>query len=174
MQLPKEFTTVTTMTKILALVLFVTFPLFGFLLEMNYQLLLDKTKYHTTMPTTPPAKVGCTADAKACPDGTYVGRVLPSCDFEMCPVYPNPTSEVNTSVTDSVATSCTSVYGGMVEGACNAVPATGRKCQTDSDCTASCSRGCINANWTPTTRMMECAAIPDYSCTCVKNQCQKQ
>src|SRR4030042_3558703 len=28
--------------------------------------------------------VACTADAKLCPDGSYVGRVPPSCNFETC------------------------------------------------------------------------------------------
>jgi hypothetical protein len=27
----------------------------------------------------------CTMDAKQCPDGSYVGRVPPSCDFAPCP-----------------------------------------------------------------------------------------
>lgn len=30
-------------------------------------------------------KVFCTADAKQCPDGSYVGRVGPSCEFALCP-----------------------------------------------------------------------------------------
>jgi hypothetical protein len=29
--------------------------------------------------------VFCTMDAKACPDGSYVGRVGPSCEFVPCP-----------------------------------------------------------------------------------------
>ncbi|MFA7245216.1 MAG: hypothetical protein WC070_03505 [Candidatus Magasanikbacteria bacterium] len=29
--------------------------------------------------------VYCTADAKMCPDGSYVGRVAPDCEFEACP-----------------------------------------------------------------------------------------
>ncbi len=169
MKLPKEFTTVTTMTKILALVLFVTFPLFGFLLGMNYQSLLDRT----TSPTISPTKVGCTADAKMCPNGTYVGRVLPNCEFEMCPVRPNPTGDTTPNVEGPSASNCSDTFGGMAEGACDTVPVEGRACQTDLDCIATCSLGCINANWTPTTRMMECAAIPDYSCACVNNQCHK-
>src|SRR5512146_3130686 len=27
----------------------------------------------------------CTMDAKECPDGSYVGRVPPSCEFAACP-----------------------------------------------------------------------------------------
>jgi hypothetical protein len=35
----------------------------------------------------PPAEAGtmCTMDAKQCPDGSYVGRVPPSCQFAPCP-----------------------------------------------------------------------------------------
>jgi hypothetical protein len=33
---------------------------------------------------TPPS--ACTQDAKLCPDGSYVGRVAPSCEFAQCPV----------------------------------------------------------------------------------------
>ena len=29
--------------------------------------------------------VACTADAKMCPDGSYVGRVGPNCEFAACP-----------------------------------------------------------------------------------------
>ena len=31
--------------------------------------------------------VACTMDAKLCPDGSYVGRVAPDCEFEACPTY---------------------------------------------------------------------------------------
>lgn len=31
-------------------------------------------------------KVACTQDAKLCPDGNYVSRVAPDCNFEPCPV----------------------------------------------------------------------------------------
>lgn len=30
--------------------------------------------------------VACTMDAMMCPDGSYVGRVAPDCNFAMCPV----------------------------------------------------------------------------------------
>ncbi|MBN2094342.1 MAG: hypothetical protein JW740_03190 [Candidatus Zambryskibacteria bacterium] len=33
--------------------------------------------------------IACIADAKLCPDGTYVGRVLPDCEFAPCPTYEN-------------------------------------------------------------------------------------
>ncbi len=30
--------------------------------------------------------VACTADAKLCPDGSYVGRSGPNCEFDPCPI----------------------------------------------------------------------------------------
>lgn len=35
---------------------------------------------------TNPIPIACTLDAKLCPDGSYVGRVAPSCEFADCPV----------------------------------------------------------------------------------------
>lgn len=241
MQLPKEFTTVTTTSKLLALLVFVTFPLFGFLLGMGYQKMLGGGVDQITIPK----EVGCTMDAKICPDGTAVGRIPPSCEFAPCPsennepvvtatqairefggchiegcsgqlctdqegvnttceylteyacygnavcdrqsnglcgwtqtpelmeCLQNPPEQANPEVTDSTGTSCIDIYGGMAEAACASVPPEGRACQTDLDCTTSCSRGCVNANWTPNTRIMECMAEPMYSCACVNQVCEK-
>lgn len=36
-----------------------------------------------------PSPVACTADAKQCPDGSYVGRTGPNCEF-VCPPAPTP------------------------------------------------------------------------------------
>ena len=36
-----------------------------------------------------PVQQACTMEAKLCPDGTYVGRIGPSCEFAACP---NPIS----------------------------------------------------------------------------------
>ena len=36
----------------------------------------------------PPDDVACTLEAKQCPDGSYVGRVPPSCEFAPCPSAP--------------------------------------------------------------------------------------
>lgn len=245
MRLPKEFTTITTMTKILALVLFVTFPLFGFLLGMNYQAMVSGGKDQILGPAIPPDQVGCTMDAKTCPDGTAVGRMPPSCEFAPCPdsntqpdvtqtqdvrefggchiegcggqlctdqeginttceymeeyacygsavcdrqsnglcgwtqtpeltmCLKNPSVQTTPGNADSDETRCIDAYGGMAEAACNSVPPEGRRCQTDGDCTTSCSLGCINANWTPNTRIMECMAEPMYSCACVNQVCKK-
>lgn len=34
---------------------------------------------------TPSSPIACTADAKQCPDGSYVGRTGPKCEFTTCP-----------------------------------------------------------------------------------------
>jgi hypothetical protein len=39
----------------------------------------------TNATTTKPEQVFCTADAKLCPDGSYVGRSGPKCEFAPCP-----------------------------------------------------------------------------------------
>lgn len=39
--------------------------------------------------------VACTMDAKQCPDGSYVGRVAPFCEFAECPALDSAMSEKN-------------------------------------------------------------------------------
>lgn len=34
--------------------------------------------------------VACTMDAKMCPDGSYVGRIAPKCEFAACPTVEQP------------------------------------------------------------------------------------
>ncbi len=36
-------------------------------------------------PTAPDEPVACTMEAKTCPDGSYVGRTGPNCEFSPCP-----------------------------------------------------------------------------------------
>lgn len=36
-------------------------------------------------PNKPDGGIACTMDAKACPDGSFVGRVAPACEFSPCP-----------------------------------------------------------------------------------------
>ena len=40
----------------------------------------------------PGDEIACTMDAMQCPDGSYVGRVAPSCDFAPCPVTTGTTT----------------------------------------------------------------------------------
>ncbi len=46
--------------------------------------------------------VFCTLDAKLCPDGSYVGRVPPTCEFAMCPNPTNATSSATTTPDDDI------------------------------------------------------------------------
>lgn len=41
-----------------------------------------------------PRALICTQEAKQCPDGSYVGRTGPKCEFAACPT-PMPNSEKN-------------------------------------------------------------------------------
>lgn len=46
----------------------------------------DIREQTNTFPTAQPSTgTVCTMDAKMCPDGSYVGRVPPSCNFAPCP-----------------------------------------------------------------------------------------
>jgi len=46
--------------------------------------------YFAVMKTVTPAPVVCTMEAKQCPDGSYVGRQGPKCEFAPCPGTPSP------------------------------------------------------------------------------------
>lgn len=56
--------------------------------------------------------VACTKDAKMCPDGSYVGRAGPNCEFEACPVpEENEKPKVVTCSPESkLAQACTMEY----------------------------------------------------------------
>ena len=89
MQLPKELTTVTTLSKSVAIIMFISLPIIAFLFGMRYQSELfnqsakANPKTISINPTAEP--IACTMDAMICPDGTAVGRVAPNCEFEKCP-----------------------------------------------------------------------------------------
>jgi hypothetical protein len=53
------------------------------------------------------APVACTQEAKQCPDGSYVGRTGPSCEFAACPSSAQPSStRVNCPCWDSARNIC--------------------------------------------------------------------
>lgn len=54
--------------------------LIGILIAVNY----DKKQAVAPIPN--PPGVVCTDDAMECPDGSYVGRTGPNCEFVQCPV----------------------------------------------------------------------------------------
>ncbi len=139
MPLPKSLITITPFSKLLALLLFITFPIAGFFAGMEYQKSLGDHERNVitgntiksfdecvaagnpvmesyprqcmtddgahfveeiqTVPNPsasptpnisseipPEEQVACTLDAKLCPDGSYVGRFPPNCEFAACPV----------------------------------------------------------------------------------------
>lgn len=50
-----------------------------------------------SMQSQPPQQIACTMEAKLCPDGSYIGRVGPLCEFAACPsVITGPTSTTST------------------------------------------------------------------------------
>ncbi len=97
MYFPKELTTITPVSKAVALIMFISLPVITFIFGMRYQTIL--TEQNKTLspppsivrPTMEP--IGCTKDAKICPDGSVVGRVGPNCKFEKCPLVEDPTTQ---------------------------------------------------------------------------------
>ena len=50
-------------------------------------------------------KVACTMEAKPCPDGSYVGRTGPNCDFAACPTpTPSPSATPDTATIEGKVT----------------------------------------------------------------------
>lgn len=48
--------------------------------------------------------VACTMEARLCPDGSYVGRTGPNCEFSVCPIPPGAIFEDGTINTESSTT----------------------------------------------------------------------
>lgn len=48
--------------------------------------------------------VVCTMEAKLCPDGSYVGRTGPNCEFSPCPIPPGTKMEDGTVPNTSTST----------------------------------------------------------------------
>lgn len=55
----------------------------------------QKSHITPTLPT--PTQIACTQDAKLCPDGSYVSRTGPKCDFAPCPSPKESTSSADMS-----------------------------------------------------------------------------
>lgn len=49
------------------------------------------------IPSPSPAQVACTQDAKLCPDGSYVARIAPKCEFSPCPTPKESTNSAETA-----------------------------------------------------------------------------
>lgn len=88
----KHSTANNSLLKIIAMVVFISLPFLGFFLGVQYQKSVEeKTPPVVAAPTpTPKPKpnnngVACTQDVKQCPDGSYVARIPPTCQFAPCP-----------------------------------------------------------------------------------------
>ncbi|MGI8419334.1 MAG: hypothetical protein ACR2LN_01680 [Candidatus Levyibacteriota bacterium] len=90
-KLSRTWTTVTPLSKYLAIALFIIFPFGGFYLGIQYE--KKVTPSYPPVQYTPPVAISnklspslhmCPALAKACPDGTYVHGVGPHCEFQPC------------------------------------------------------------------------------------------
>ncbi len=44
------------------------------------------------------SETACTMDARMCPDGSYVGRIGPSCEFAPCPTTANPADTLSPEI----------------------------------------------------------------------------
>ncbi|MGH7203756.1 MAG: hypothetical protein ACREHC_04915 [Candidatus Levyibacteriota bacterium] len=93
LKLSKTWTTVTPLSKFLAMALFIILPFVGFYLGVQYG--KKVTPSYPPVQYTPPPPVTisnkpsssphmCPALAKACPDGTYVKMTGPHCEFQPC------------------------------------------------------------------------------------------
>lgn len=86
----------------------------------------------------PVEPVACTMDAKICPDGSYVGRTAPNCEFAACPAAnPETKTAIKCSPESKQAEVCTMIYAPVcasvevqcITTPCNPVPQTfGNSC----------------------------------------------
>lgn len=69
------------------------------------------TRGHTSAP------VACTAEAMQCPDGSWVGRTGPNCDFAACPTSTSTTATSTSSgSTGGVAANSSGIRGTVMAG----------------------------------------------------------
>jgi len=105
--LPKELTTVTPLSKTVALVMFISLPLIAFLFGMQYQMALTwQNKPLSPIENPIEEPVGCQEDAKICPDGSTVGRVSPNCEFDACPTTQKNIGKKFFGVVSSISYQC--------------------------------------------------------------------
>jgi len=118
MQLPRELTTVTTLSKTVALIMFISLPIIAFLFGMRYQTMISEQNSlipPVIRPTSAP--ISCTMDAKLCPDGTSVGRIKPNCEFAFCPtLVPTISNNENIFCGGIAGKLCPSGYDCKYEG----------------------------------------------------------
>ncbi len=86
--------------------------------------------------------VACTMDAKMCPDGSYVGRVAPSCEFASCPNETTASQVVSCTKEQKQAEACIEIYQPVcapvqiqcITTPCESIPKTfGNSCEACSE-----------------------------------------
>ena len=78
---------------------FLTYVLIGATLLLTLSVLA--TGYFSNHPSSVNNKIVCTLEAKLCPDGSYVGRTGPNCEFAACPA-PIPPPPATSGITGKV------------------------------------------------------------------------
>ncbi len=131
-----------------------------------------------------PTPVACTMEAKLCPDGSYVGRVGPRCEFAECPAAPNPTptsectkdsdcpsSQYVCVETQGMGTACPSNDPScvpthvVIKGECKLKE--GNRCNANSDCAAGnlCNRNvCVSPIGRQCTGPSDTSCPADFEC----------
>lgn len=86
-KIPSELTTVTRLSKTFAALVFITLPFIGFLLGIRYKEIIQVNSQQSVENVSIPrsSNVICAQDAFICPDGTWIGRTGPHCEFSTCP-----------------------------------------------------------------------------------------
>lgn len=96
------------------------------------------------LPEKPTSPTICPMDAKACPDGSYVARTGPNCEFAACPAYEpktitcSPAAKQAEACTMEYAPVCASVQVQCITTPCNPVP------QTFSNGCMACAQGNVD------------------------------
>jgi hypothetical protein len=93
--------------------------------------------------TKSPPQLGCTLEAKICPDGTTVGRTGPNCEFALCPEY-DPSQTISnyrecaiapdSSVIESFPPQCLTATGEVFSAVDYCAGLTEDQCLADSEC----------------------------------------
>ncbi len=98
MKLPRELTTVTRLSKFVALIMFITLPIIAFAFGMNFKAYVEEnpTLFVAQVPAADKQTVDdeypCELDVTVCPDNSLIGRVPPQCKFGKCEVESEPSS----------------------------------------------------------------------------------
>lgn len=70
----------------------------------------DSVTSSNDIATSSDSYTACTMDAKVCPDGSYVGRTGPSCEFAACPSEVAPPKEIVCTPEQKQAEACIEIY----------------------------------------------------------------